>query len=348
MTCCGNHCRNTIHKEIRSPYGKLCIEICDQYSHSQIECEVVNPFGKLLSEKVNAPWKNEIPNDKRDFINPNLWKIDLLDTPITPINNINICKDKSKSIFIYVLECASHKYYIGKTNNPKFRFEQHFTTNSTAWTTKYKPIRLYQLIPDCDDYDEDKYTLQYMEKYGINNVRGGSYSKLILDNNEIVFITKRIDSATDKCYKCGNSGHFVKDCDTITESSSSNSFITNTITQLFNCKYCYKEFATLKGTTYHEKLHCKNKPTDSKNQIKEPEINQVNLISSSLEDIIVYYCKYCNKEFDTLKGATGHENLYCKQKNNTTTNIKCFKCGREGHISNNCYATKHINKKFLS
>lgn len=228
-----------------------------------------------------------------------------------------------------------------------------------------------------------------MEKYGIDNVRGGSYSKVILDANEIQFITKRIDSATDKCYKCCKSGHFAKDCNTITESSSSNigknakAFFPNE-TKLFNCKYCNKEFATSKGTQCHENLYCKNKPSNSKNLIKEPEINQVNLISSSeknicfrcgrdthyindcyakttingdtiddstdedSEEILVYCCSYCNKEFETLKGVTCHENLYCKQKNNTTTNQKCFKCGREGHFSSNCYATKHINGKPLS
>ena len=192
---------------------------------------------------------------------------------------------------------------------------------------------MYQLIPDCDDYDEDKYTLQYMDKFGIDNVRGGSYSKLILDTNEIHYITKRIDSATDKCYKCGNSGHFAKDCDTLLLNHHQVEILsTNIETKLFNCKYCNKEFASLKGTAYHEKLYCKNKPTNSKKEIKEPEINQVNLISSSSEDIIVYYCKYCNKEFDTLKGATGHENLYCKQKNNNT-NINRYKCGREGQQS---------------
>ncbi len=72
----------------------------------------------------------------------------------------------------------------------------------------------------------------------------------------------------------------------------------------------------------------------------------MNLISFSEENNII--CKYCNKEFDTLKGKTGHENLYCKQKNNTTTNQKCFKCGKDGHFSSYCYATKHINGKFLS
>lgn len=72
MSCCGNHCRSNNHEEIKSPYGKLYIAICDKNSNSQIQCEVVNPFGKLLSEKVNAPWKSEIPNDKRDFLNPNL------------------------------------------------------------------------------------------------------------------------------------------------------------------------------------------------------------------------------------------------------------------------------------
>ena len=48
---------------------------------------------------------------------------------------MNIMTNKQKNIFIYVLECSSHKFYVGKTNNPQFRFEQHFTTNSTSWTT---------------------------------------------------------------------------------------------------------------------------------------------------------------------------------------------------------------------
>ena len=64
-------------------------------------------------------------------------------------------------VFIYILELENNKYYIGKTTHPEFRIEHHFNSNGSAWTTKYKPIRLYALIPDCDDYDEDKHTKIY-------------------------------------------------------------------------------------------------------------------------------------------------------------------------------------------
>ena len=85
-------------------------------------------------------------------------------------------------VFIYVLELTNNKYYIGKTNNPKFRMQSHFNSNGSAWTKKYKPIRLIELLNDCDDYDEDKYTLKYMEKYGIENVRGGAFCQIELTN----------------------------------------------------------------------------------------------------------------------------------------------------------------------
>lgn len=62
-----------------------------------------------------------------------------------------------------------------KTTQHEIRLESHFISNGSSWTKKYIPIKVIELIPDCDDYDEDKYTLKYMQKYGINNVRGGSF-----------------------------------------------------------------------------------------------------------------------------------------------------------------------------
>ena len=54
----------------------------------------------------------------------------------------------------------------------------------------------------------------------------------------------------------------------------------------------------------------------------------------TIPDIKVFYCNYCNKEFESQKGVQCHENLYCKQKKKTInkeTVNKCYRCGREGH-----------------
>ena len=65
-----------------------------------------------------------------------------------------------------------------------------------------------------------------------------------------------------------------------------------------------------------------------------------------------WICSFCDKEFDTLKGAKYHENVYCKKKlshKKTKDNITnaCIKCGRRGHKSKKCYATKHVKGYYL-
>jgi predicted GIY-YIG superfamily endonuclease len=115
-------------------------------------------------------------------------------------------------VFIYILQLEEGKYYVGKTNNPSFRIEKHLNYNGSAWTKKYKPISVIDIIPKCDDYDEDKYTIKYMEKYGIKNVRGGSFCQINLNDNNIITLNQMILGVTDKCYICGKCDHFANDC----------------------------------------------------------------------------------------------------------------------------------------
>ena len=122
-------------------------------------------------------------------------------------------------LFIYVLQLQNDKYYIGKTLNPHFRFETHFTNNGSEWTKLHKPIKILELIPNCDNYDEDKYTYKYMDKYGIDNVRGGSYTSPILDRETKNQLKKISNSINNRCFICSNVGHFAKDCNMIEKQS---------------------------------------------------------------------------------------------------------------------------------
>ena len=115
-------------------------------------------------------------------------------------------------VFIYILQLESNKYYIGKTNNPDVRLDSHFNSNGSEWTKLYKPIEVSEIISDCDSYDEDKYTLKQMEKYGIDNVRGGSFCQVELSEEQINLLNQMIKVETDKCFICGESGHFMNKC----------------------------------------------------------------------------------------------------------------------------------------
>ena len=115
-------------------------------------------------------------------------------------------------VFIYILQLEQEKYYIGKTTNPTFRLQKHFTSGGSVWTRKYKPISVLEIIPNCDDYDEDKYTIKCMEKYGINNVRGGSFCEIKLSENNIITLNQMIRGVTNKCYICGKDDHFANEC----------------------------------------------------------------------------------------------------------------------------------------
>jgi cellular nucleic acid-binding protein len=113
---------------------------------------------------------------------------------------------------IYVLELKSKKYYIGITENLEDRIRQHFNGKGSEWTKLYSPIKVLKTVVSNSKYDEDNITKEYMNKYGINNVRGGSYVKIILDPLQKYNLQKEIWNSNGLCLRCGRSEHRVQNC----------------------------------------------------------------------------------------------------------------------------------------
>lgn len=121
-------------------------------------------------------------------------------------------------MYIYCIKLENNKYYVGRTNNIERRMNEHLNNNGSEWTKIHKPIMeegkiaIDFIIQTDDPFDEDKHVKKCMAAYGIDNVRGGSYSQINLTNNTKFFISKEISNSEDKCFVCKGSGHFAKNC----------------------------------------------------------------------------------------------------------------------------------------
>lgn len=118
-------------------------------------------------------------------------------------------------MYIYVIQCASRKYYIGKTCDVIKRYLEHQAqspSHSASWTSLYRPEKLVECRPMKSEHDENNLTKDYMKIYGIQNVRGGSYTTVKLSEDIESLLERELIGNADKCYKCHLSGHFARDC----------------------------------------------------------------------------------------------------------------------------------------
>ena len=224
-------------------------------------------------------------------------------------------------VYIYILGLEHGKYYVGKTNNPQFRLDIHFNANGSAWTKKYKPRFIVEIIPNCDDYDEDKHTIKCMEKHGINNVRGGSFCEIKLSDTNIATLKQMIAGVTDKCYICGKSDHFAKNCKN--GSLKKEKMPTINLNEKCDCPTSY--FSS------HRRGKCLLNNIISYFDDEDDDVDRLVIKETVIE-------KEMDKESKEVK-----EKEPKKEKNDNC----CFRCGRQGHYISKCYASKHINGHYL-
>jgi len=113
---------------------------------------------------------------------------------------------------LYILELSNKKYYIGKTINLEKRLKFH-KKNKNNFVKNNFPIKSYKILKDeCDIFDEDNQTKLFMKKYGINNVRGGSYTREHLTLSQINLIKTELATAYDLCFTCLKPNHYSNYC----------------------------------------------------------------------------------------------------------------------------------------
>lgn len=62
------------------------------------------------------------------------------------------------------------------------------------------------------------------------------------------------------------------------------------------------------------------------------------------QDVYVYECEFCPKQFMSYKSCLLHEKS-CGGQLSSSGN--CYRCGRFGHYVNECYAKTHVNGYYI-
>jgi predicted GIY-YIG superfamily endonuclease len=94
-----------------------------------------------------------------------------------------------RTYWLYLLELANGHFYVGMTHDVETRFKKHCRGAGAGWTARHRPLRILRcadtgLTLDADATRiEDELTLQTMEAFGRDRVRGGKYCAL--DQSEV-------------------------------------------------------------------------------------------------------------------------------------------------------------------
>lgn len=225
---------------------------------------------------------------------------------------------------IYILKLQRGNYYVGRAVNVIHRLDEHRSkgVRAAAWTKEYEIIDIAEVRPLMSDNDEDNIVEEYMDKYGIDHVRGGVYSTIHLSAETKHLLQTKIWHKNGLCIRCGRPDHMIKNCkqledifgNRIDEDDKEVIKEEKDVKKVFSCPHCSKEYKTKSGFDKHVTT-CEVK--DVKSEAPKAEKKK-------------YVCEKCGRE--------GHVagTWWCAVGTPKEKEITCSKCQEQGHYAVGC------------
>jgi hypothetical protein len=77
---------------------------------------------------------------------------------------------------IFILQLEHNKYFVGASQDPVKAMEEHREGLGPLWTRIHRPLGIIKRVPFQREEELDTFVKGAMRTYGLENVRGGSWS----------------------------------------------------------------------------------------------------------------------------------------------------------------------------
>ncbi len=204
----------TTFQRCKKPSASVCTSVTMSQAEAQIASiralapAATTPLDLSIDSKISSP-----PSQAR--------------TPIEFLPD-SLPLSQSKSA-VYIIQCDKddkQRHYVGRvTVRPGTslairqaaiwkRFRAHKAKEGAAWTARHGAYAIVAWQLCAGQYDEERWTLEWMDRHGVEHVRGGSMTRVELDDAEKERFVKCQRNEHDLCLICGASkvDHWARDC----------------------------------------------------------------------------------------------------------------------------------------
>ena len=98
---------------------------------------------------------------------------------------------------VFILQLEHGKYFVDCSKDPEKAMQEHVEGLGPLWTRIHRPIDMVKRIPFQRAEELDTYVKAAMRTYGLENVRGGSYSDARLKDSDRHALHRELHSDSD-------------------------------------------------------------------------------------------------------------------------------------------------------